>query len=54
MAILLKMHEGKWRIKIVEEEWEFSNLSELLKVNETICKLKDKNGRINKVKNNGK
>ena len=46
--ITIKMHQGKWRIIIGDEVWEFSNKQSCIDCLEDLMEFKDKFGRINK------
>ncbi len=45
--IKLTMFEGKWRIKIGDEIWEFSSKDEFIDTIVVLVDLKDTYGRIN-------
>jgi hypothetical protein len=44
--ISIKMFQGKFRILVGEEVWEFENVKDMKFVLETLIDLKDKYGRI--------
>ena len=46
MAIEIKQHQSKWRIKIEHEEWEFENRETLDKNLKQILDIKQSSGRI--------
>jgi len=46
MAIIIKMYQNKWQIKIGEEIWQFKTLKELEENLKTILKIKDMYGRL--------
>ena len=46
MGIILKQHQGKWKIEIEHEEWEFMTKTDFDKALKDILEIKDKNGRI--------
>lgn len=45
--IKIKMHNGKWRVTIENEEWKFEDREKLEEVLSQILLLKDSFGRIN-------
>jgi len=45
--IQIKQREDKWRLKIVEEEWEFNNKKDFDDSLKKILELKSKYGRLN-------
>lgn len=46
--IEIKQQEGKWRIKITNEEWEFQTFEESRKEITKLLDMKNKHGQINK------
>jgi len=44
--IEIKMHEGKWRISIREENWEFDDTKKMLTILEQVTKLKESYGKL--------
>jgi hypothetical protein len=44
--ITIKMREGKWRILLGDEIWQFENINDFKNCLETLIILKDKFGRI--------
>ena len=48
MALSIKQYNGKWRIAISNEEWEFKDLKEFKENLNKIIDLKDKFGHIEK------
>ena len=46
--ITIKMHQGKWRIIIGDEVWEFADKDSFDSVLAHLIEFKDKFGRINK------
>lgn len=48
MGITIKIYDGKWRIEIENEKWEFENRKELDIGLKTLLDLKDKKGRVKK------
>jgi len=46
MGITIKQHQGKWRIEIDHEEWEFESREILDKSLKEILDIKQQGGRI--------
>lgn len=44
--ISIKMHDGKWRIIITDEEWEFEDIEVLNFILNELIANKDKYGRL--------
>lgn len=47
--ITIKMHNGKWRIIIGDEIWEFEDMIEMDKILNMLITFKDEYGRIEDV-----
>jgi hypothetical protein len=50
MVYAIKMFEGKWRVHIDEETFEFESIDELLENVKNLTFIKNKYGRINNAK----
>jgi len=48
MAITIKQHQEKWRMVIINEEWEFKNLQDMLDAFEDLIEIKKEYGRLDR------